>query len=97
MSAPRRPVVGLVVFACMLAACLAERPATPDVAPLCPKSCAILRELECPEGLDPKCEPKCERVAGLGYVWTTDRSGPACVVHATSREQARACNVRCAP
>lgn len=70
-------------------------PDIPDSATVCEGSCMILEHFECPEGLDPQCQPKCEKIHSLGYLWPDDTSGPACVVGATTLAQVRACNVKC--
>lgn len=85
----------LVAFAG--AGCISPPPAAPDPVSACAPSCEILTDLECPEG-NATCVPDCERVAGTGYLWRDDSSGPLCVVASEKTVEAvRACNVRCAP
>lgn len=90
----------ILVAAALLCVACPERP-TPlppkDVvtASACVESCSRLKELACPEGDESDCVSSCEKIASLGYVWTSEASGPKCVVKAGTVEQVRKCNVKC--
>ena len=64
-------------------------------APLCMNACHILKGYDCPEGADPLCADRCERVMAAGYMWQGDATGPKCVIGAESVADIRACNVEC--
>ena len=62
----------------------------------CQEACDQLAELKCPEGDNvDKCLAACEDVAQAGYIWTTESTGPLCIVKAETVLDVRACNVRC--
>lgn len=90
-------VLGLTL---LLTGCASPEPqqhavltAAPETAvEACAPSCAVLAS----HGCEPEhCEDSCRRLAALGYVWPTSRSGPLCISHATTLAGVRACNARC--
>ncbi|MFA5053233.1 MAG: hypothetical protein WC565_04205 [Parcubacteria group bacterium] len=80
-----------------LGSCRPNPPVVPEGVEKCEGFCIVLEHFECPEKGESRevCTAKCERVAGLGYLWTDDSSGPSCGVKATTIDELRACNVRC--
>lgn len=87
------------VLTLILLACDPGPPEVPANVSACEGACIVFDhfgcEVESENGNLKLCQDKCERIAMVGYVWAEDSSGPGCVVKVKTREQLRACNVRC--
>ncbi len=83
-------------LALVLIGCAKPAPDVPPSVGACEGSDIVLDFYSCPEGARPDYVAECKRIAGLGYLWTDDQSGPLCVVKAKSLDEVRACNVECA-
>lgn len=84
----------LLVVVGLLLACTQPLAPSPGL-PACAAACDVMTQAGCPEGLSPTCVKDCEAIARLGYIWTDDTSGPACVAAATTVEAIQSCNVKC--
>jgi hypothetical protein len=88
--------LSMVVLALACAACPPHHEAEfpPPTGEDCHASCTVLEHFGCPEG-NSTCESRCQQTSALGYMWTSDKSGPKCVRRAGTLEAVRACRVRC--